>query len=197
MPRELDTPEESRAAHLPYPRVTLREPREPLSQMLPAGTSVGNEPLVLDNVEHCQRHRARHRVPTKRVEILPIPRKPLEQVGPSRQRGDRMSISHRFPHGDEIRSHAMPLESPHVLPGAPKPGLYLIRDEKPTGSADCSNRRREEPWRISSNTVTGENVIHEQGRRSNAGRSHSLDALPDPLTKLRGPIGAQRRSDRV
>ena len=91
----------------------------------------------------------------------------------------------------------MPLESPHVLPGAPKPGLHLIGDEKPTGSADCSDRRRQEPSRICSNTVTRENGIHEQGRRPHAGRSHSLDALPDPLTKLRGPIGAQRRSDRV
>src|SRR5262249_3246457 len=80
------------------------------------------------DVQDCQSGGTGHRIATKRIEILHAVIERCGDLGRRHYRTERMSITDRFPHRDNVRYNTLSLESPEVCTDTPGSDLDLIRN---------------------------------------------------------------------
>jgi hypothetical protein len=96
----------------------------------------GQDVFTLDDFEHGLAHRGRNGISAKSIEIATLFSPGGGNLGRGDNNGQWVSITHRLPHGHDIRNDAGILESPVMIAQPRQARLYLVRHDQAAGGTD-------------------------------------------------------------
>src|ERR1700676_16923 len=136
--------------------------------MLTDAHRILHQPFSLDYIEHRVADRGGERRACISVEIAMPRAEGAENLWARDHRADGVAVTHGFSHGDDVRRHAMALETPPGRPRAAEAGLHFIGDEQAVGAVNHIDGGAQETGWIGKDAVAREDAVDSQGRKSDA-----------------------------